>query len=368
MLTEQDLHELIALRPAHPVLSVYLNISPSAGSAEAQKLRLRQLLKDYQEAAPRDTAAIESFVDHEYDWSGRSLAMYSCAADGFFRAYSFAVPLRSRARLMDRPYVKPLADLLDNYGNYGVALVDKQGVRMFHFHLGELREQVGTLGETVRHTKRGGGSTSPGRRGGTAGQTRYSEEVAERNMKDAAKFAARFLAENHVRRVLIGGTQENVAQFLSFLSKSWQSLVIGTFPLEMTAGHNQVLEKAMQVALEAEEAKEARLVSAVVTAAAKGREGVVRLEETLSAVHDGRVQTLVISDGFRAPGYRCLGCGYLTSHALEECPFCGNRFEEIEDAVEMAVRRVMQDGGEIEVVHDMPPLEEAGNIGGLLRY
>ncbi len=368
MLTEQDLRELIAYRPEHPVLSVYLNVDPSDGSADAYKLRLRQMLKEMGEGAAPEAEAIERFVEHEYDWSGRSLAIFSDVADGFFRSYSLSVPLRSRARRMDRPYVKPLADLLDNYGNFGVALVDKQGARLFHLHLGELREQEGTLGEAVRHTKRGGGSQAAGRRGGITGQTHAAEEVAERNLKEAARFAARFFQDNRVRRILIGGTDTNVARFTALLPKAWQSLVMGTFPMDMTAGHAQVLEKAMEVALRAERQKEDRLVETVITAAAKGREGVVRLDDTLSAVHAGRVQTLVFREGFRAPGYRCRGCNYVTARALHTCPFCGHLFDEIEDAVELAVRRVMADGGEVEVIRNNPALETAGHIGGLLRY
>jgi peptide subunit release factor 1 (eRF1) len=368
MFTEQDLQELISYRTKHPVLSVYLNTEPSAGSADAYKLRLRQMLKDFDENAAEDTESIERFVEHEYDWSGRGLAIFSCTEDDFFRSFSISLPVRSRTRRLNRPYVKPLADLLTNYGNYGVALVDKQGARLFHFHLGQLHEQQGTTGEAVRHTKRGGGSQALGRRGGTAGQTRYAEEVAERNFKESARFTADFFSEQRVRRVLVGGTEANVAQFIDLLPKTWQSLIVGTFPIEMTAGHAQVLEKAMTVAQKAVKKKEMRLVRAVITAAAKGREGVIRLDDTLGAVHAGQVQTLIISEGHRAPGYRCMGCGYLTAQALELCPFCGKSIEKIEDAIEMAIRKVFSDGGEVEVIHDSSELEEAGGIGALLRY
>jgi peptide chain release factor subunit 1 len=368
MLTELDLQEIINYRSTDPVLSVYLNVDPKAGSADSYKLHLRQLLKDFEDEVPQDTETIRRFIEHEYDWSGRGLAIFSCAPQDFFRQFSLSIPIRSRARLLDRPYVKPLADILNNYGHYGVALVDRQGARLFYFHMGELREEEGTVGESVRRTKRGGGSQAPGRRGGTAGLTRYSEEVAERNLKEAARFAARFFQENRVRRILIGGTESSVAYFLSQLPKSWQSLVMGTFPIDMTAGHTQVLEKALEVAQHALEEKEARLVNAVITAAAKGREGIIGLDDTLGAVHAGRVQTLLISEGFRAAGARCKGCGFVTAHALKQCPFCHGEFEKIDDAVELAVRKVLADGGEVEVIYENPDLERAGNIGGLLRY
>jgi hypothetical protein len=365
MFRDQDLHDLLEYKSSTPILSIYLNLDPGDNS-ETQRLRLRSMLKEVK--LPEDQLAVERFFDHEFDWTGRSVVVFSCADQDFFKAYSLAVPLRSRVRVGLRPYVKPLADLFDSYGGYGVVLVDKQGARLFYFHLGELREQEGVMGEEVRHTKRGGASQAPGRRGGVAGRTNYMEEVTERNLKEAAEFAAQFFAENQVRRVLIGGTDENVIPFRSFLPKAWQSLVVGTFPISMTASHVEVYERAMQSGKEAEQRREQRLVETVITGAAKGRGGVVRLDDTLAAVHEGRVQTLVIRDGYRAPGLRCTGCDYVTTQELERCSFCGGSFEPIQDTVELAVRKVWQDGGDVEVLHENMGLEDRQPIGALLRY
>jgi len=366
MLTEVELRELLDFQAPHPVLSVYLNTEPSEGNSDAYKLRLRTMLKEVN--LPEDVSAVERYFDHEFDRTGRSVAMFSCVPEKFFRAYSLAVPLRSRVRISDHPHVKPLADLLDSYGGYGVALVDKQGARLFSFHLGELREQEGVMGEEVRRIKRGGASSVAGRRGGVAGQTKHAEEVAGRNMREAAEFAARFFAENNVRRVLIGGAELNVANFRAQLPKAWQSLIVGTFPMSMTAGKDEVLERSMQIGREVENQREAAVIQTLITNASKGRGGVMKLDDTLRCVHEGRVQSLVIREGYRAPGYRCTGCGYLTAHEQKKCSFCGKAFEQIPDAVEMAVRKVMQQGGDVEVLHEDQNTERFGHIGAILRY
>jgi peptide subunit release factor 1 (eRF1) len=366
MLTDGDLKELLHYQSENPVLSIYLNTDPAEGNVEVHKLHLRSMLKDVE--LPKDVAAISKYFDHEHDWSGRSVAVFSCAPEDFLRAFTLGVPVRSRMRTGDRPYVKPLADLLDSYGGYGVVLVDKQEARLFYFHLGELQEQEGLKGESVRRTKRGGGSQAAGRRGGMAGQTDYVDEVADRNMKDAVEFATHFFTENKVRRILIGGTDDNVALFRNQLPKAWQSLVVGSFPTSMVASHNEVLEKAMETGREAEERREAQVVEAVVTGAAKGRGGVVDLEDTLLAIREGRVQKLLLRDGFRAPGCRCMSCGHLSSLTMDICPFCGGDPEQIPDVVEVAVRQVMQDGGEIEVLRSDQFTKKFGQIGALLRY
>jgi peptide subunit release factor 1 (eRF1) len=366
MLKESNLQELLDFRPGKPVLTIYLNTDPTLGNADHYKLNLRTLLKGLE--MPADISAVEHYFEREFDWSGRSVAVFSCAAAGFFRAYSLAVPLASRIRISDGPHVKPLVHLMDFYGGYGVALVDKQGARMFYFHLGELIEQNGVLGEEVRHTKRGGASSMPGRRGGTAGQTNHADELVDHNMKDSAEFAGRFFTENNVRRIIIAGTDENVHQFRSRLPKSWQSLVVGTFPMSMTASTDDVKARAQELCLQAEYRHESQVVDNIVTSAAKKHGGVMHLDSTLKAVHDGRVHTLVIKEGYHAPGYQCQGCSYITAQALATCPFCGKSFTQIPDAVEMAVRAVMQHGGDVEVLQNPAASEKLGGIGALLRY
>ncbi len=366
MLTETNLKELLSYQTDHQVLSLFLNTDPKEGSSDGYKLNLRRMLKNVN--LPADVEAVDNYFSTQFDWSGRSVVVFSCAPDNFLRAYSLAIPISNQAIVSDRPYVKPLASLLDYYGGYGVVLVDKQGARLFSFHLGELKEQEGILGESVRHTKRGGASAKAGMRGGMAGQTRYEDAVAERNIRDAAEFAAHFFTENNVRRVLIGGTDENTAHLRSQLPKSWQSLIVGTFPMSMTASKEEVLEKTLRIGKDAEFRREEQLLNKLVTGAAKERGGVLNLDETLGAVHDGRVQALVIQDGYREPGFRCQGCGYITSIEMPECPFCGGAFDQIPDAVELAVHNVMKAGGEVEVLQNEHQVDGFKNIGALLRY
>ena len=365
MLTDRDIHELLNYSSPEPMLSVYLNTSPSEGGSDALRLQLRMLLEEV--TLPDDQTAVLKHFEQLRDARGRGLAFFSNTAEAYFRAYSLAVPVRNRVFVGDHPYVKPLADLLDIYGSYGVALVDKQGGRLFHFHLGDLIEQEGIVGDEVRQTRGKASSGNPGGRGGVSGQSRFNDEVTARNLRQAADFSAKFFDEVHARRILIGGTDETIAQFRQYLPKSWQSLVVGTFPMSMTASHTDVLTRAMQIGQEAEKQREITLVENMVTAAAKRQDGAVGLEATLAAVHDGRVQTLIVQEGLRLPAYQCQGCQHLLTRSIDTCLFCGKSFVKIEDAVELAVRKVMQSGGEVEIVRDNPALQEVG-IGALLRY
>jgi peptide subunit release factor 1 (eRF1) len=141
--------------------------------------------------------------------------------------------------------VEPLEDALEEFSNLGVVLVDKQGARLFHFHLGELVEQQGFLGDLVKQVKTGGSFSAHGLRGGAMGGERAMKETIERNLRDIAETAVHFFEAKRVRRIMIGGTDENVSRFRSLLPKSLQSIVVGTFGMGMTASHADVLLKVM---------------------------------------------------------------------------------------------------------------------------
>ncbi|RME08530.1 MAG: hypothetical protein D6803_00980 [Anaerolineae bacterium] len=365
MLTSRELQELLDFNAGHPVTSVYLNTDPAQGNADVYRLKLRNLLKEAQPPA-EDAERILRFFEQEYDGEGRSVAVFSCQAEAFFRTFAIAVPIESRIRLSpNRPHVKPLLRLLDAYGHYGVAVVDRQSARLFAFHLGELLAEEQFSGESVQRIKQGGGSQAGGQRGGEGAPT--IEEIAERNMKAAAELSARFFKQHDVRRVLIGGTEENCARFIQYLPRHWQSLLMGTFPVDMNAPYPEIREKALEIGRQAERKREERLVSSVITGALKGQNGTLGLEDTLLALQEGRVQTLLIHEGLRQPGKRCTKCHYLTSNGLQACPYCGQPFEDVPDVVEIASQRVMRAHGEVEFVLD-PALKQHGGIGALLRY
>ena len=369
MFDEKELRTLTKVQSDTPILSIYLNVDPTERSSDEYLLALRHMLEEVQGlAAPEDITAVQQYLTHEYDWSGRGVVVFSCAASDIWRTYILDVPVVSGITVARRPYISPLAALMDTYGRYAVALVERQGAQLFLFQMGTLIEQESIEEETVRRMKKGRGSSGgPGRRGGAPISSRREEEAVMRNLRRLAKAVHRFVRRRKPQRVILAGAEPTITQFHDTLPRSVQEKVIGTFGADPGATPVEIRERSLQVLNLLEEKRKAELVEAIFTAAGKGREGVVGLDETLSAAHEGRVRTLVIAREYHAPGYRCNNCGYLTTQALETCPFCGGTFVEIPDAAEAVVTQVVEGNGEIEVVEQHPLLAQAG-VAALLRY
>ena len=222
------------------------------------------------------------------------------------------------------------------------------------------------MGEPVRRVKAGG--SAGGRRGGTdATANKHEDEVASRNLKEAAELAVAFCEASQPRNLLVGGKAEALKQFKSRLPRVWADRVIGTFPADMEVHELDVRDKALKILDQVEHEHEVALADAVITAAAKGKGGVVRLDDTLSAAHEGRVQTLLVSDGFKAEGFQCQQCAYVTGQRLDKCPFCGGTMVHIPDAVETIIQQVLEQGGHVKMVSEHKGLALAG-VGALLRY
>lgn len=367
MFAEQQLQELLQFSAnGDRVLSMYIDTDLRHNSLETIKLQVKGLLRDAKGAHGADAEKIEQYFDLQFDWNQPGVAVFSCVNQNFFRTYPVAVSFRNRLRLGTKPYVKPLAHFLEHYAHYGVILVDKIGARFFDLHLGELQGTGGIEGEDVRGIKRGRGSSAIGMRGGEGGG-RQEEETVLRNLRDAAAAAEQFFRHTKVRRLFLGGTQENVAQFREYLSKQMQSFVAETFVIDMDAGETEVRDRTIEMLRQVNAEREQQLVQTMITTAAKAGNAVTGLDDTLKAVSEGRVQQLVVSDGYRQPGYKQDAAHFVTVN-LALSPYAENELYRVDDVVDAAVTYTMANGGRVEVITDNPALERVGHIGAMLRY
>ncbi|HTP11713.1 MAG TPA: hypothetical protein VMP08_25845 [Anaerolineae bacterium] len=368
MFSRDDLQQLAEYQGQHAVLSLTLNVDPTHRTKDEYRLALRHLLHSVQGRANGDIALIERFFESEYDWSGRGLAIFSNQKENFWKVYSLAVPIVDSVTIGPKPYLTPLANLWDVYGRFVVAVVDKQGARFIFVQMGEVVDGEGVLGEEVRRVKAGAGSTPTGRRRNPDEPTdRHVQEVIKRNVKDVAYGLQQFCEKHTPRYVVLGGNAEIVNEVRTHLGQPWTDRVIGTIPGDIDEADLVLRDRALKTVEEAEHRREFGLADAAITAAAKNSHGAIRIERVLTAAHAGQVQTLLVAEGYASKGHRCQQCGYVTLLPGAQCQFCGGAFEQIPDAVEAAISKVLEQGGRVDIVHGHAELNEVG-VAALLRY
>jgi peptide chain release factor subunit 1 len=363
MMQEQDLHELAELVSEDaPILSLYLNLDPQRRSTDEIKLSLRRLLSQAAEqgAAPADIERIERFFEYEHERQGRAVACFSSQARKFWRGYTLLVPVQSAVHVGQRPFVKPVSDLWDNYGRFGVIMVDREGARLFIYHLGALEESAGTLGTEVKHHKQGGWAAQK--------LQRYEDQEARHNLKDAAEWADTYVSQHRVTRVVLAGTEETVAQFSAQLPRALADKVVGQISLDTNASPLDAWEHAFEVAQEAQRKAEEEQLEQVITVAHKGGAGAIGLADTLAALQQGRVHQLLLVPELHTPGYQCTHCRAIILEALPACPYCSGKLVASTDVVNLAIHAAIDAGLKVSVLDRSPRLAEVGGIAAVLRY
>lgn len=364
MIATRDLRELASFTAIKaPVLSLYLDTDLARNPKDQVKLTLRELLERARgmDAPADDLQAAARYVDLEYDWQGKGLILFSCLADGLWQPLPVPVTVRSEVYVGDKPYLMPLTNLLDQYAPYGVALVGQEGARLFLIDMGGIVREEDTIGEPIKRHKQGGWSAPRFQR--------HVEKHADANLRAAAEATARFCNANGCTRLILAGTEENTAHFLDLLPTPLRQTVVGTMSIDANAPDSAVVERSREILAELEDQRELELVDRLITTRHAGGPAATGLADTLFTLQEGRVLTLLVEEGFVAPGYVCPDCDYLSIDEAEHCLFCGAaNARPVRNIVERAVHKALQQGAKVEVVRAGTALAGAGRIGALLRY
>ncbi len=369
MFERTDLEELTAFEGKHPVVSLYLNLpSHLRATPDGYRARLKTLLRQVQDrASGADLSAIEQFFEAEFDWVGRSVAVFSGEADGLWRAHPFSVPLRSYVHVGEKPFIMPLADLMETYGSCVVALVNHQSMKLYHIQLGEISTSETISGDEVRNLSATGGSRQDGTVRGSSPST-HNREIVKANWRVFADALDGFARQSKATALLLAGSEETVVQFKEMLASQWRTRLHGMFTASMMTADKDIREQALAKLQEHQKAVQIELVDSIRAAAARAANGIVGAADTLEALHSGRVHTLALVEGLQTPGYRCTGCGFVTTVASDSCQFCGNTLAAIPNVAEYAVRQVVDQGGTVEFLEAGTPLDQVDGMAALLRY
>ncbi|MCB0130403.1 MAG: hypothetical protein KDD78_06130 [Caldilineaceae bacterium] len=361
MLTDVDVRQAIEFESHdHPVLSVYLNVDPHRRTAEKYKLALRNLLGKATNAAPEDVKRMQNYVEMGYNWQGRGLVMFSCAAKEFWWAQSLMVPVEDSVMVSFRPYVRQLATLMDIYERYGVVQVDQEGVRLYSFNMGVLEAVEGYLGEEVKLHKAGGWAAPR--------YQRSERGVARQNLQDAAELAEEFYRSTDTRRLILAGTEKNVARFKDLLSHRLRSMVVGQIAVDANATSAEIRTGAVQLAQKAADDAANAVADALVTTVHKGGNAVAGLAETLTAIQSGRASHVVVLADFKQAAYRYVDSGYIVLDLEQSNDLASGRIQELPDAVDSIIRRALVQEIGVTILPEHAGLDSVGKVGALTRY
>lgn len=372
MLSPQELSRLAALKREEGILSVYIRIDPrlmyernhALASFKGALKRFSRRVKEPERLAvvEREQDEVIRFLE---GWrpSGRGLVIFTCRPGKIWETLTLDAPVPTFVHVNSSTNTAPLAEVLDEYPRFVVALVQRDKAAIYVAEQRRTQDETSIASDVPGQHDQGGWS-----------QARFQRHVEfhfERHLKSVAEQLEKLYQEQPFNRLAIGGTEEVTSELVKMLHDQIARRVIGTFPVDFKHETEvETLRRARRVWEEYERQSERELVESAVNAAKSGRQGAVGIDDTVRAVFEERVHTLLVADGVTKEGAACTSCDYFAPERFDRCPVCGGASEEADDIVERAVEKAYLSGAQVEAVFDEARswLLGEGGLAALLRY
>jgi len=293
---EARLVRLRSLSAAEGILSVYLPIEAGQALHHGYVPALMDILRDAREAAASDaererieaeSERVLRYVREEYTPAGRTLVLFASGPRDLLEPLRIQLALPALARFRAKPFLAPLDAAMEDEPRVAVAVVDERQARIFVTFLGELESRQ-KMADAVPGLQRQGGWSA----------FKYERDRLH-HIEEHFRHVAGVLVEQHRRlpfkRLVLGGTDENVEAMRDALPEDLRRAVAGTFPAEMFATDSDLVQAAIPIAEAAERAEEVALATEVRDRAMAGGPAALGWEETLQTLAEGRVHGLALA-------------------------------------------------------------------------
>lgn len=359
------------------VLSVYLDLDPSefatpaarsteitsvTDAAERHLRGLDDLTHDQRTALREDIEQVRGYLGGpEFNPQGaHAVAVFSSTQANFFESLLLPRSVPSRFAVDDSPFVEPLADLV-GAGRWGVLLVNRRKGRLFVGSPDRLTE-VRSFGDEVT----GVINESSG------GSVQRDEQAVAQEAQDHFKLVSEALFKRSERapidRLVVGSPKELAGDVEKALHPQLKQRMAGRVDIEVEHSKPEDVLAAVSGLMEEDERRREReVLDALEAGVSTGGRGTAGLDETLAALNEFRVETLVYEQGFSAPGVLCKGCGWVGPE-VSECPVDGGELEHRDNIVEPAIEKTLEQSAEVLVVRHHDDLGTRGGIGSVLRF
>ncbi len=314
-----------------------------------------------QESVCADLKRIEDHVRAGIDRSHvRGLAYFACSAHDFWEVVELAVPVRDRLVVNHSPYVRELEAVVARHERFAVLLVDRQRSRLFLFQQGELLDKQERFDLLPRHDDDGGQL-------GKDQVAGHAAAAAQRHLKNAASVAFDLHQEQGFDHLIVCGPDDVTAELERDLHAYLRERIAGRVHLAVHATDDEIRQMVENVEAEVERAREAAVVDRLRQAVGSGAAGAAGLDAVLEAIVARRVDTLLVSEDYEAPGWRCQSCAWVGTMG-RHCPLCENDMDQVDDVVEEAVEEALAQACRVVICRGNADLDVMGRIGALLRY
>ncbi len=369
---------LVEHRTGHPVITVYLDLDPeqfaTPGARASQVGSLvdrggREIDADpsfgHEErvALRGDLARISSYLlSREPPFKGaRALAVFCASRDGLFETVQLLRPIEGRVVISRSPYVEPMLAVGEDR-NWCVVLVSRRTARVLEGPADRL-EEVAHVEDDVSGQQEQGGLSQ-------ANYERSVEQEVDAHLRGVAALLERRRRRSPFDGLVLGGPHEVVPRLAAVLPEELKALASDRrLDVDVGAATREQVRRAMAALVQDDDRRREReALDRLASGIGTGGRAAGGPQQTVEALNERRVQTLLLAPDFDRPAKRCSRCGLLALGGDGGCPVDGSRLEHVEHLREAAVEAAIVQDAAVMIVSHYPDLGPFEGIGALLRF
>jgi peptide chain release factor subunit 1 len=368
-LTDIEMRLLADTSDARDVhLSVYL---PTASRGDEQlnlafvASRVKAIRKALEGEVEKDFEAtfrqVEELLFHNPIPGERGRVVYASAPSEFFVAYRLGVEPERKVVLDNSPFILPLMEMMDDYEDYGILLMDSDEARLYIVSSNIIEQVDSSSIDLMNRHKKGGMSQKRFNRLRRGAIDAFISQIIE----DLEKLDGL----DKMRGLVVAGPGKEKKQLVAALPGKMAERVIGILDVSIEIPPHSLLARGEEIAIAHEREEDSRAIEELRRAIFKDEMAAVGINEVRDALVQGRVEKLLVSKDLSIPGWICENCKGIHMGAPPEgsCPDCDGPISGAELVNELA-EMVQRTDAEMEFVAASPFLESIGGLGATLRY
>lgn len=366
MLDEIDLRRLSEVADTKPsFVSVYLK-AKSADHDRYLKKRESECLsalkdeKELKQIFSDNMEKIKEFLGSgKKDHKTKSFAIFSSSSQDFFEGHELPIEVDNRLIVDTSPYIMPLAMLKEEWESFAIVLMDHSNAKLYLMSSAEITDTKKMHKDIMNKHKKGGFS-----------QMRFQrlrKGAIDHFFKEVVEYLEGLLKKEDVRRIVLAGPGSAKKEFQDYLPEHLQKKVIELVDEDFDVPEGKLISDSLESFFAKESQEENEMVDNLRAEILKGGLVAYGVDDTQSAVIEGRAELLLISMGKKSKGWKCEVCNIFRSGSMDTCYKCGKEVFSV-DVIEEMVEAAEGMGTTLEFIKDNDFLNELGGVAAFLRY
>ncbi len=345
--------------------------APQDKSHRGEAAQVRELVREAARRVPHNPAGsaaradLERILQMNELWLGNhahARAIFACGAKGIWKQYDLPARLeRSDLALNRRFHLAQLVALNGSLTRVCAALVDRSHARIFDVHWGEarLREEIF---DKLPNLRAGFAGYEEGR------TSRHRANVVRQHLRKVSDRLQEMLDAGQFDKLVIACRDGVCSEVDAQLHPYVKQRLLGRVALDPVVATPEDIRREVERLLEREQGERNQALVNEVLGQGRNGLGALGLRRVLQALERGEAQSLVLGAGFSAAAAECGHCGHLDYRLVRNCAVCGQSTRELDDVTSALIARTLRSNVDVVYVGPQPALQQAGNIGALLRF